>query len=120
MSRVDRLPENAKEILQIGSVIEREFSWELLKEVSDFDEMELLSHLSHLKEAELIFERGIFPQVNYIFQHAMTRELVYNSLLDTKHRVYHLAIGRAMEKIFSDRLDEHSDAGLAFHAGRRF
>jgi class 3 adenylate cyclase/tetratricopeptide (TPR) repeat protein len=114
MSRVDRLPEGAKEILQIGSVIEREFSWDLLKAVSDPDEMEVLSQLSHLKEAELIFERGIFPQANYIFQHAMTRELVYNSLLDDKRRAYHLAVGEAMEKIFSDRLDEYSPM-LALH-----
>ena len=114
MARVDRLPEGAKEILQIGAVIEREFSWDLLEAVSDLEEMEILSQLSHLKEAELVFERGIFPQVNYIFQHAMTRELVYNSLLDAKRKAYHLSIGRAMENLFSDRLDEHSPM-LALH-----
>ena len=68
MAKVDRLPEGAREILQIGSVIEREFSWALIKEVTGIPEMELLSRLSHAKEAELIFERGIFPQVIYIFQ----------------------------------------------------
>jgi class 3 adenylate cyclase/tetratricopeptide (TPR) repeat protein len=114
MARVDRLPEGAKETLQIGSVIEREFGWDLLNEISGLDEMELLSNLSHLKEAELVFERGIFPQTNYIFQHAMTRELVYNSLLDAKRRAYHLAVGEAMEKIYSDRPDEQSPM-LALH-----
>jgi len=114
MARVDRLPEGAKETLQIGSVIEREFGWDLLKDVSDLDDMQLLSNLSHLKEAELVFERGIFPQTNYIFQHAMTRELVYNSLLDAKRNGYHLAVGEAMEKIYCDRLDERSPM-LALH-----
>jgi tetratricopeptide (TPR) repeat protein len=114
MSKVDKLPDGAKEILQIGSVIEREFGWNLLKEVSGLDEMELLSRLSHLKEAELIFERGIFPQVNYIYQHALTRELVYNSLLTEKRQEYHRLIGEAMEKLNSDRLDEHSPM-LALH-----
>jgi len=114
MSRVDKLPGGAKEILQIGSVIEREFAWNLLKEVTRLEEMELLARLSHLKDAELIFERGIFPQVNYIFQHALTRELVYNSLLTEKRQEYHRLIGEAMENIFSDRLDEHS-AMLALH-----
>jgi predicted ATPase/class 3 adenylate cyclase len=114
MSRVDKLPEGAKEILQIGSVIEREFGWNLLKEVTRLEEMELLARLSHLKEAELIFERGIFPRVNYIFQHALTRELVYNSLLTEKRQECHRLIAEAMEKIFSDRLDEHSPM-LALH-----
>jgi class 3 adenylate cyclase/tetratricopeptide (TPR) repeat protein len=114
MSRVDKLAEGAKEILQIGSVIEREFGWILLKEVTGLEEMELLARLSHLKEAELIFERGIFPQVNYIFQHALTRELVYHSLLTEKRQECHCLIAEAMEKIFSDRLDEHSPM-LALH-----
>jgi class 3 adenylate cyclase/tetratricopeptide (TPR) repeat protein len=114
MSRVDKLPEGAKEILQIGSVIEREFGWNLLTEVTGLEEMELLARLSHLKEAELIFERGIFPQVNYIFQHALTRELVYNSLLTEKRRECHRLIAKAMEKIFADRLEEHSPM-LALH-----
>jgi class 3 adenylate cyclase/tetratricopeptide (TPR) repeat protein len=114
MARVDRLPEGAKEILQIGSVIEREFSWTLIKEVTGIPEMELISRLSHLKEAELIFERGIFPQVIYIFQHSVTRELLYDSLLATKRRQYHHDIGMAMEKLYPDRLEEHSPM-LAVH-----
>jgi len=114
MARVDRLPEGAKEILQVGSVIEREFPWALIKEVTGIPEMELLSRLSHLKEAELIFERGIFPQVIYIFQHAMTQELLCNSLLAEKRREYHRAIGMAMETLYPDRLEEHSPM-LAVH-----
>ena len=53
MSRVDRLPERAKEILQSGAVIEREFSYELLKQVMDFSEQELLSNIDILKDSEL-------------------------------------------------------------------
>jgi len=79
--------------------------------------MELLSRLSHLKEAELIFERGIFPQVIYIFQHGVTQELLYNSLLEEKRRQYHHAIGMAMEELYPDRLEEHSSM-LAVHFTR--
>jgi tetratricopeptide (TPR) repeat protein len=118
LARVDRLPEGgAREILQIGSVIEREFSWPLIKEVTGIAEMELLSRLSLLKEAELIFERGIFPQASYIFQHAITQELLYNSLLAAKRSEYHLAIGKAMERLYSDHLKEHSPI-LAVHFTR--
>jgi predicted ATPase len=38
MARIDRLPEGAKSVLQIGAVIGREFGWELLKEVSGLTE----------------------------------------------------------------------------------
>jgi tetratricopeptide (TPR) repeat protein len=117
MARVDRLPEGAKEILQVGSVIEREFGWTLIKEVTGIPDMELISRISHLKEAELIFEKGIFPQVNYIFQHGITQELLYHSLLTAKQREYHLAIGKAMEILYSDRLEEHSSI-LALHFTR--
>jgi len=55
MARVDSLPDGAKELLQLGSVIEREFSYELIKQVSELPEKELLSRLSVLKDAEVIF-----------------------------------------------------------------
>ncbi|KKK94625.1 hypothetical protein LCGC14_2680960, partial [marine sediment metagenome] len=117
MARVDRLPEGAKEILQVGSVIEREFDWALVKETTGIPDMELLSRISHLKEAELIFERGIFPQVSYTFQHGITQELLYHSLLTAKQREYHLSIGKAMERLYSDRLEEHSPV-LSLHFTR--
>lgn len=50
MAKVDSLPEGAKEVLQIGSVIEREFSHDLLMEIMNLPEKELLSHLSVLKD----------------------------------------------------------------------
>ena len=68
MARVDSLPEGAKELLQTGSVIEREFSHELIKRVTSLSQEELLTHLSVLKDSELLYERGIYPESTYIFQ----------------------------------------------------
>ena len=117
MARVDKLPEEAREVLQVGSVIEREFSWAMIKEVTGIPEMEHLSRLSLLKDAELIYEKVISPQLSYIFQHAMTRELLYNSLLVRKRRELHRAIGIAMERLYSDRLEEYCSM-LALHFTR--
>ena len=50
MARVDSLPEESKELLQIGSVIEREFRYELIKRVTRLSQDELLSNLSVLKD----------------------------------------------------------------------
>jgi class 3 adenylate cyclase len=88
MARVDTLPQGAKELLQTGSVIEREFSYELIKKVTGISQEELLSNLSILKDSELLYERGIYPDTTYIFKHALTREVVYNSLVTNSTPTY--------------------------------
>jgi len=114
MARVDSLPERAKEVLQTGSVIEREFSYPLLNRVTGLPEKELLSYLSILKDSELLYERGIYPQSNYIFKHALTREVVYDSILAKRKKKLHEEIGSAIEQLYKDNLSEHYEM-LAEH-----
>jgi len=52
-------------------------------------EQELLSNLSILKDSELLYERGIYPDSTYIFKHAPTREVVYDSILTKKKKQIH-------------------------------
>ena len=68
LARVDSLPPEAKEVLQTGSVIEREFDFPLIKQVLNFQEPELLSLLYLLKDSELIYERGIAPDIDLYLQ----------------------------------------------------
>jgi class 3 adenylate cyclase/tetratricopeptide (TPR) repeat protein len=117
MARVDSLPEGAKSLLQTFSVVGRESSYDLIKRLTDFVEQELLSHLSVLKDTELIYERGIYPQLTYIFKHALTQEVAYNSLLQKKKKEIHERIGRTIETLYIDRLEEHYEM-LAYHYGR--
>jgi len=107
MARVDTLPEGAKELLQSGSVIEREFSYEVIKQVSGLSEQELLSRLSVLKDSELLFERGIYPKSNFIFKHALTQEVVYDSILTRKKKELHNKIGKTIEQLYKDNLQDH-------------
>jgi len=107
MARVDTLPEGAREVLKTGSVIEREFSHDLIKSVAGLPEQELLSCISSLKDSELLYERGIYPESNYIFKHALTREVIYDSLLERKKRELHDRIGKAIENAFESHLAEH-------------
>ncbi|NIQ89465.1 MAG: hypothetical protein GWN81_06660, partial [Phycisphaerae bacterium] len=116
MARVDSLPEGAKEVLQTGSAIEREFSYDLIKRVKALPEQELLSHLSVLKDSELLYERGIYPETTYIFKHALTRDVVYESILTKKKKTLHEKIGNAIEKLNFDRIEEHYEL-LAYHYG---
>ncbi|MBM4347961.1 MAG: hypothetical protein FJ107_07485, partial [Deltaproteobacteria bacterium] len=114
MTRVDSLLEGAKEVLQIGSVIEREFSYPLINRVTGLPEQQLLSHLSILKDSELLYERGIYPRSNYIFKHALTREVVYDSILAKRKKKLHEEIGKAIEELYRDNLSEHYEV-LAEH-----
>ncbi|MBW1862938.1 MAG: AAA family ATPase, partial [Deltaproteobacteria bacterium] len=107
MARVDTLPESAKVVLQIGSVIEREFSYKLIKQVSGLSEQELLTHLSVLKESEILYDRGIFPETTYIFRHALTQEVIYESILTRKKMELHNKIGQVIEQLHEDNLHEH-------------
>ncbi|MEN8226241.1 MAG: tetratricopeptide repeat protein, partial [Bacteroidota bacterium] len=115
MARVDSLPVGAKEVLQTGSVIEREFSYDIIKYLMNLPEKELKIHLSSLKEAELLYERGLFPQSVYVFKHSLTREIVYNTLLHGRKVEIHKAIGKTIEKKYADRPEEFYEA-MAHHS----
>jgi tetratricopeptide (TPR) repeat protein len=106
MARVDSLHEDTKKLLQTGSAIEREFQYELIKHLTGIPEKELLSHLSILKDAELLYERGIYPETTYIFKHALTREVVYNSILTKQKKRIHGNIGKAIEELYKENIDE--------------
>jgi tetratricopeptide (TPR) repeat protein len=106
MARVDSLPGGAKEVLQTGSVIEREFTYDLIKRVTGLQEQELLSHLSAIKDSEFLYERGIYPESAYIFKHALTREVVYESILTKRKKRLHEKIGNAIEERYKRNIDE--------------
>ncbi len=107
MARVDSLPDGTKEVLQTGSAIEREFSYQLLKGATEMAESDLIHHLSRLKDSELLYERGIYPQSTYIFKHALTREVVYDSILSKRKKQLHERIGNFMEELHRDNIIEH-------------
>jgi tetratricopeptide (TPR) repeat protein len=118
MARVDSLPEGSKSLLQTMSVIGREFSYDLIKRVvTGLTEQELLSQLSVLKDSELLYERGIYPQSAYLFKHALTQEVAYDSLLLKRRKEIHEETGKAIEALYPDRLEEHYEL-LAYHYAR--
>jgi predicted ATPase/class 3 adenylate cyclase len=127
MARVDSLPDRAKEVLQTGSAIEREFGYELIKCVTGLPEQELLSRLSILKDSELFYERGIYPQSAYVFRHALTQDVVYASILAKVKKRLHEKIGDAIENLYKENLDaqygvltEHYILGEDYEKGAKY
>jgi hypothetical protein len=102
MARIERLPDGAKSVLQMGAVIGREFRWEVLQAVTGLAEQELLAHLSALTDAELVYVRGLPPQTTYLFKHAFTQATAYRSLLTPRRRDIHRRVVLALEALFSE------------------
>jgi len=97
-------------------VIGREFTRRLLDRIANIrGQTEGL--LRELKAIELIYEKTLFPELAYMFKHALTHDVAYNSLLVQRRRELHRLIGLAIEELYADRLSEHY-AVLAHHFSR--
>jgi class 3 adenylate cyclase/tetratricopeptide (TPR) repeat protein len=116
MARIDRLPEQTKQLLQMASVIGREFSLRLLNAIWRGAEP-LENLLRELNRLEFIYERVVGDGVMYVFRHALTQETAYGSLLERHRRAHHGTVGRALEQLYRDRRDEVAEV-LALHFGR--
>ena len=103
-ARLDRAPA-AKEIAQIGAVIGREFSYELIAAVAPHTQTELDSALTQLTESGLAFRRGTPPEAHYTFKHALVQDAAYDSLLKTRRQELHTKIGRVLEEHFPTTKD---------------
>jgi class 3 adenylate cyclase/tetratricopeptide (TPR) repeat protein len=113
LSRIDRLEVEARQAIQLASVIGREFTVRLLDRISDV-ETELDSALGELKGLELIYEKAYYPELSYMFKHALTHEVALSTLLVEKRRALHRLVAGAIEELYPDRLPEHYEA-LALH-----
>jgi class 3 adenylate cyclase/predicted ATPase len=113
MARLDRLS-TVREIAQLGATLGREFSYELLQAVSPLDEETLQRGLQQLVEAELVYQRGLGPQAQYLFKHALIQDTAYQSLLKSKRQQLHQQIVHVLEERFSDTKERQPEL-LAHH-----
>jgi class 3 adenylate cyclase/tetratricopeptide (TPR) repeat protein len=115
-ARLDRLEENLKRTMQVASVIGRDFAFRILQTITGMRE-ELKSYLLNLQGLEFIYEKNLFPELEYIFKHALTQEVAYNSLLLKRRKEIHARIGKAIEELYAERLEELYEM-LAYHYSR--
>jgi predicted ATPase len=99
MARLDRLAP-VREAAQIGSVIGREFSHELLAAVTNLPDAELNDTMTQLVTTGLVFRRGAPTQTSYIFKHALVQDAAYNSLLISRRQQLHARIAHVLEERF--------------------
>ena len=115
-ARIDRLSEAPKRTLQLASVIGREFTRRLVDRLAEIRERteEFLRELTAL---ELVNEHRRYPELAYMFKHALTQDVAYGTLLVQRRRELHGLVGLAVEDLYADRLPEHLEM-LAYHFAR--
>ncbi len=113
MARLDRMAD-AKKVAQVGAVLGREFTPELLAAVWPFEPETLKEGLSRLVRAELLFRRGVGVQEQFVFKHALIQDIAYESLLKTTRQQYHRQIAKTLERDFP-RIAETQPEMLAQH-----
>jgi tetratricopeptide (TPR) repeat protein len=113
MARLDRLPQ-VREIAQVGSVLGREFAYEMISGLSSISDKVLQDGLGKLVDAELLYQRGRPPQSKYIFKHALVQDAAYESLLKRSRTQYHGQFAELLRAQFGDIVQAHP-ALIAHH-----
>ena len=116
-ARIDRLTADEKTLLQQLAVIGREFPVSLIRQVITQPEDELYRLLASLQRKEFLYEQPAFPEVEYIFKHALTQEVAYGTVLHEQRKVLHERTGQALETMYVATLAEHY-SDLAHHYSR--
>jgi class 3 adenylate cyclase/tetratricopeptide (TPR) repeat protein len=116
-ARIDRLPPEAKRLLQIASVVGKDLPFAVLQAIADRPDEALRRGLDCLQAAEFLYETGLYPELEYSFKHALTHEVTYGGLLHERRRALHARVVQAIEALHRDRLGEQIER-LAHHAVR--
>jgi class 3 adenylate cyclase/predicted ATPase len=113
-SRIDRQPGEHKQLLQTLAVIGRESPLGLIRKISSQAERELMLTLADLQAAEFIYHQPAGSDAEYVFKHALTQEVAYNSLLIERRKQLHERVGQAIEATSANQLNDHVSR-LAHH-----
>jgi adenylate cyclase len=113
-ARIDRLGEREKRVLQLCAVIGEDLRESLIEGVAELAGPELAETLRSLVHGEFLYERALYPELEYAFKHALTRDVAYGSQLRGRRARVHAAVAKALEELHADALDEKA-ALLAHH-----
>jgi class 3 adenylate cyclase/tetratricopeptide (TPR) repeat protein len=116
-ARIDRLAPDDKQVLQAAAVVGKDVPLVLLREIAETPQGDLQQVLPRLQAREFLYETSLFPEIEYTFKHALTHEVTYGGVLQSRRRELHARIVETIERLHGDRPAEHVDR-LAHHAVR--
>ncbi len=101
MARLDRLPA-ARDVVQVGAALGRQFSHQLISAAAAIPQRQLEDALQQLVQAELIWRRGVPPDADYTFKHALVQDAAYATLRRDLRRALHARIVEAYDRQFPE------------------
>ena len=105
LARLDQLPAAGRSVLQVASVIGREFDLETLVAVmSGVSREEALAHLNNLLSTGMVHQIAPEPEPRFVFQHALAHDVVYQSLPYARRQALHADIGELIAERHQDNL----------------
>jgi len=113
LARLDHLA-LVREVAQVAAALGRQFSHELISAIAAMPRLQLEAGLTQLVDAELAYRRGVPPDAEYTFKHALVQDAAYQSMLKSRRAYLHARIADVMENSFSD-LTEAEPETLARH-----
>ena len=100
-ARLDRLG-SAREVAQIGAVIGRDFSYNLLREIACIGDAPLQAALEKLGDADILLVQGLPPASDYRFKHALIQDAAYENLLKSRRQALHRRAAEVLRDQFAD------------------
>ena len=121
LSRLDRLPSESRTIAQLAAVIGREFSFDLLEQVANYQDKNLYKELTPLLESQLVFQDKAPPSAEFCFKHALVRDVAYENLLQSERVDIHKRIALAIEGDYPEIINKTPElAARHFTEGKEF
>ncbi len=102
--RVNRLDDETRKIMEIGSVIGREIPFDLLSRIVEMDDIDLLDHIDILIENQ-IWEEHPYDEVFY-FSHDLIKDTVYRDIKGLKKKLLHRKVAKNIEETYKDKIDD--------------
>ncbi|HEV7460472.1 MAG TPA: AAA family ATPase, partial [Solirubrobacteraceae bacterium] len=104
LARIDRLDDNAREVLAAAAVLGRQFTLDLLEAVAP-DANAIREALRSLKRAELVREGARWPEPVFRFRHSLIQEAAYRSLLRRRRQQLHRRAAEGIEGLGGERTE---------------
>jgi TOMM system kinase/cyclase fusion protein len=116
LAKLNRLRGVGREVAQVGSILGREFHYELIRHVSPFDELSLQEGLEILTDAGILHSQGRPPESKYVFKHALIQQAAYQSLVTSERQRHHRRTARTLSEVFKETAKFQPEL-LAHHYG---
>jgi class 3 adenylate cyclase/tetratricopeptide (TPR) repeat protein len=113
LARVDRLPDDAKQLLKTAAVIGRSFLYRVLRHVAE-NPSTVEINIAQLKAADLVENKKVAPELELMFKHPLIQQATYATMLEDRRRHLHGQVAQCIELLFATRLEEFFSV-LAYH-----